>query len=78
MQAKLNNKMQKAMISIDIRGKSILKTKLAIKDVMHIPTTIIQRRVINHEILSMSSFSTEVFSDMGRKRGQATFGIFEK
>lgn len=54
--------MQKVMISIDIRGKSILKTKLAIRDVMHIPATIIQRRVINHEILSMISFSTEDFS----------------
>jgi hypothetical protein len=57
--------MQAAIINIGIRGMPIFRTKQAVKEVVHIPATVIQRRDINHNALSMSSSSTKDLSDSG-------------
>ena len=54
--------MQEVTINIDVSGILILKANLANTAVVPMTTTIIQRRVINRERLSISSFSDEVFS----------------
>ena len=58
----LKMNMQDVTIRIDGRGILILKANLANTAVKHMTATIIQRRVINRERLSISSFSDEVFS----------------
>ncbi len=57
--------MQAAIINIGIRGMPIFRIKYAIKEVVHIPATVIQRRVINHKTLFTSSSSTEDLSGTG-------------